>query len=193
VAIDEMNELCFLSNLTSVEWAAWVQAVGSTIAIFASAGIAIYITRLQHNNALDLHKTEKHTEKIEIAKTLLILATNSSKIMKFIASQLNDSNSVHNAANGLNPCDIGELQRIDKYLNDIPLQTVPHSMVTLTMILGATVRQFKEKVEMVLENHDVMNKEMFDDFFQTVGEMNNSIELTCIDIDEEVNRIDSSE
>lgn len=188
-----MNELCFLSNLTSAEWAAWVQAVGSIVAILAAAGIAIYVARLQHNNALELHKTEKRTEKVEITKTLFVLATNSSKAMKHIASQLNDRDSVHNAAQGRESCDVGELHRIDKYLNEIPLHTVPHSMVTLTMILGSTVRQFKEKVEMALNLHLEMNADMFDDFFQTIGEMNTSIAATCKDIDAEVKRLETSE
>ena len=188
-----MNELCFLSNLTSAEWAAWVQAVGSIVAILAAAGIAIYVARLQHNNALNLHKTEKRTEKVEVAKTLFVLATNSSKAMKHIASQLNDRGSVHNAAEGLEPCDVGELHRIDKYLNEFPLHTVPHSMVTLTMMLGSTVRQFKEKVEMSLNLHRKMNADMFTDFFRTIGEMNISIEATCKDIDAEVKRLEISE
>ena len=167
----KMNELCFLSNLTSTEWAAWVQAVGSVAAIAAAAWIAIHVARLQHRNALDLHMTEKRTERVDIAKTLSVLATNSSKSMRHIASQLNDRESVHNAAEGLVPCDVGELCRIDSYLSDIPLHTVPHSMVTLTMILGSTVRQFKEKVEMALRLHRKMDADMFNDFFRSIGEM----------------------
>jgi hypothetical protein len=31
-----MNELCFLTGLTSSEWAAWVQAIGSILAIVAA-------------------------------------------------------------------------------------------------------------------------------------------------------------
>jgi len=189
-----MNELCFLSNLTSGESAAWVQAVGSVIAIIAAAWIAIHQASLQHKNALELHKIEKRTEQIDIMKTLSVLAVNSSKAMKHIASQLNvnDRESVRNAAEGLVPCDIGEMVRIDAYLSDIPLHTVPHSMVTLTMILGSTVRQFKEKVEMALKLHREMDVDMFEDFFRSLNEMNNSIEGTCSDIDAELKRFELS-
>lgn len=34
-----MNNLCFLSNLTSSEWAAWVQAIGSIAALVVAIGI----------------------------------------------------------------------------------------------------------------------------------------------------------
>ncbi len=187
-----MNELCFLTNLTSAEWAAWVQAVGSVAAIVAAAWIAKHQANLQHQNALDLHKTEKRTEQLDITKTLSVLAANSSNAMKHIANQLKDRESVHKAAEGLVPCDVGELVRIDGYLSKIPLHTVPHSMVTLTMNLGSTVRQFKEKVEMALQLHRKMDAEMFDDFFHTIQEMNNSIEATCNDISAEVKRLEAT-
>jgi hypothetical protein len=186
-----MNELGFLSNLTSAEWAAWVQAVGSVVAIIAAAWIAIHVAKRQHQNALELLKTEKRTEKVETSKILLVLASNSSKAVKDIATQLSDRESLHNAAEGLIPCDVGELSRINNYLNNIPLHTVPHSMVTLIMILGATVRQFKRKVEMALEFHRKMDANMFEDFFRTIGEMNSSIEATVGDIDAEVKRIET--
>lgn len=187
-----MNELCFLSNLTNAEWAAWVQAVGSVAAIVAAAWIAKHQANLQHQNALDLHKTEKRTEQSDITKTLSVLAENSSNAMKHIANQLKDRESVHKAAEGLVPCAVGELVRIDRYLSDIPLHTVPYSMVTLTMILGSTVRQFKEKIEMSLQFHRQMDAEMFEDFFRTIQEMNASIEATCNDISAEVKRLEAT-
>ena len=188
-----MNELCFLSNLTSAEWAAWVQAVGSIVAIIAAAWIAIHVVKRQHQNALELHKTEKRTEKVETAKTLFVLASNSSKAMKNIVTQLSNRESVHNAAEGLISCDIGELSRINNYLNNIPLHTAPHSMVTLTMILGSTVRQFKEKEEIALNLHRKMDANKFEDFFRNIGEMNDSIEATVGDIDAEVKRLETIE
>jgi len=183
-----MNELC---NLSSTELAAWIQAIGSVVAIGAAAGIAIYQARVQHRNSIDLHMKEKQTERVDIAKTLSVLATNSSKAMKYIANKLNDRSAVHNAAEGEIPCDISELRRIDNYLNSIPLHNVPHSMVTLTMILGSTVRQFKEKVETTLRLHSKMDGNMFEDFFRTIKEMNTSIEATCSDIEAEVKRLES--
>lgn len=190
---NKMNELCFLYNLTSAEWAAWVQAVGSIIAIIAAVGIAIHVAKVQHQNALDLHKTEKLTKRVEISKTLFVLSENSLKAMKYIANQLKDRESIHNAAEGLIPCGVGELSRIDTYLNNIPILSVPYSMVTLTMILGSTVRHFKEKVELALTLHRKMDADMFDEFFRTLGEMISSIEATCNDIDAGVKRLEKSE
>ena len=187
-----MNELCIFSNLTSAEWAAWVQAIGSVVAIGAAAWIAIYQAKLQHDNALELHKTEKRTKQLDITKTIHVLAINSSKAMKNIAAKLNDRESIYKAAEGLEPCDIGEVERINTYLGDIPLHEVPHSMVAHTMILGSSVRQFMEKVEMALELHRKMDASMFEDFFRTLDEMNTSMEATCNDINAEIVRLEIS-
>lgn len=42
---NDMHELCFLSNLTSSEWAAWVQAIASALAIVAGAWYVRYQAR----------------------------------------------------------------------------------------------------------------------------------------------------
>ena len=180
-----------LSSLTSAEWAAWVQALGSVAAIVAAAWIAIHQAKLQHRSALELHRTEQRTARVDIAKTLSVLATNSSKAMKHVSGQLNDRESVHLAAEGLIHCDLGELRRIDTYLNGIPLHSVPYSLVTLTMILGSTVHQFKDKVEMTLRLHREMDANMFEDFCRTISEMNASIEATCREIGAEIKSLEA--
>lgn len=186
-----MHTLCFLSNLSSAEWTAWVQAVGSVVAIVAATWIAIHQSKAQHRNALDLHKAEQRAAKIDIAKTLSVLSLNSSKAMKHIAGQLHDREAIHLAAEGLTHCDIGELSRIDAYLSAIPLHSIPYSLVTPTMVLEATVRQFKEKTEMALRLHRQMDASMFDDFFGTVMEMSASLEATCRDLEAEVKRLEA--
>lgn len=70
-----MNELCFLSNLTSSEWASWVQAIGSIGAIFGAACIAVWQSKQQHKASLDVLRTEKKIARTELAKALLSLST----------------------------------------------------------------------------------------------------------------------
>jgi hypothetical protein len=112
--------------------------------------------------------------------------------MKHIAVQLKDRESISQVAEGLIHCDIGELQRIDTHLNVIPLHSIPSPLVTPTMILGATVRQFKEKTEIVLRANRQMNAAMFEDFFRTIAEMNTIIVATSKDIQTEVKNFEST-
>lgn len=187
-----MHTLCFLSDLTSAEWAAWFQAVGSIAAIIAAAWIAKHQATLQHRNALNLHMTEQRTVQADTAKTLSALARNSSKAMKRVAEQLKDRESIYRVAEGLAHCDLEELHRIDSYLSAVPLHSIPYSLVTPTMALGSTVRQFKDKTEMALKLHDQMDASMFDVFFRTVGEMRASLEATHQEIAGVVNDLESS-
>lgn len=181
-----MNELCFLSDLTSSEWASWVQAVGSIAAIVAAAWIARYQAKLQQASAMEQHRRERLTSRAEASETLAVLARNSAKAMAHVSGQLLDRDAVHEAAEGLRPCDIGEVQRVDAYLAAIPLHELPGSLVTLTMILGSTVRQFREKVETALRLHRQMDANMFEDFFGSLISMNESVRQTCQDISEKV-------
>ena len=61
------------------------------------------------------------------------------------------------------------------------------------MILSATVRQFREKVEMVFRVHRSMDAAAFEDFFRVLLEMNNSVKATCSDIEKEVERVGHEE
>jgi len=178
-----------LPNFSSDEWAAWVQAIGSIAAIFGAAGVAIHQAKLQHRNALDLHGFEKQTSDADLAKTLFVLATNSSKVMSHIAEQLNDREAVHRAAEGRFHCDVGELHRIDNYIRGVRIHTIPFSLVTPTMLLGSTVRQFAEKVEMALKLYRYMDAQMFEDFFRTMSQMSDSVAATCRDIEAEADRL----
>jgi hypothetical protein len=175
-----------MSNLTSSEWASWVQAIGAIAAIFGAAAIARYQTERQYKNDLEVQRLEQEVQRAEVAKTLSALAENSSKAMAFLSSQLPDRESVHRAAEGLIPCAIGEIERLDTYIGAIPLHELPHSLVAKTLILGSTVRQFKEKVQMTLRLHRHMDGSQFDEFFGTVQQMNASAKATCKEICDQV-------
>ena len=64
---ERMNTLCFASNLTSTEWAAWLQAIGSILAILGATGIAVWQARKQHN----ILRSEKGSEPVSSAPQFL--------------------------------------------------------------------------------------------------------------------------
>lgn len=140
------------------------------------------MSSLQHKSNLSLHQTERRNARLDAVNALSILSVNAAKAMKFISKQLNNRESVRLAAEGLKPCDIGEIERIDEYLKAIPIHTLPDALITNTMIVGSTVRQFKEKVSMTLQLQHKMDAEMFNDFFRTIADMSASIDETCEEI-----------
>lgn len=59
-----MNEICRVLNLSTSELAAWVQAIGSIAAIFASATIVWWQVRKQHG--LDVQEVHRRTLESEL-------------------------------------------------------------------------------------------------------------------------------
>ncbi len=177
-----MNTLCFASNLTSAEWAAWAQAIGSILAILSAVGIAVYVAHKQHKNALALHIAEQRYARSETTKTLLVLAQNCTKAVDVVIGQVDDRTAVYEISEGRAPCYIEEIVRLDSAIMGIPVHNIPSSLVTPTMALSATVRQFREKVETVLRVHRTMDSSDFEVFFRIIGEMRDSLKGTCEDI-----------
>ncbi len=178
-----------MSNLTSGEWAAWVQAIGSIVAIISAAGIAIWQSNKQHQSALKLHEEEQRYSRLETAKTLAVLTTNSYKTVCHFMQQLSSREEIHNYADGTKYLDIGQLVYLEKTLESIPLYSLPSSLVSHSMILNGIVRQFRYKVEVALRDHRGMNADDFSDLFKVFGEMEKSLSLTCKDIEQEVTKV----
>jgi|GEM_PF-2766120 len=183
-----MYDLCFMSNLSSAEWASWFQAIGAIVAIFGSAAVARRQTSRQYRNDLDLQRIELESHRAEAAKTLLALAASSVDAMKAVASQLPDRESIHRAAEGLIPVSIAEVRRLDGYVAAIPLHDLPHSLVPKTLIVGSSIRQFQEKIEMALRVHTKMDAREFAELFRTIQEAAASMQTTCDEIREQVQR-----
>lgn len=59
-----MRQLCFLSNLTSAEWAAWFQGIGSVAAVF----VAVWIAKHQHGNMLKRDAAAREREERTVAR-----------------------------------------------------------------------------------------------------------------------------
>jgi hypothetical protein len=184
-----MNTVCLTTNLSSAELAAWVQAIGSVLAIIAAFLIAFFQSRLQHRSALVLHRKEQRHARMAMAKTLSALATNCAKAIAHSSAKLRDREAVHKIAEGEVYFDLGELRRIDTAMASIPLYSLPDTLVSPTMIISATLRQFIDKVEMALRVHRQMDSAAFEDLFRVFGEMNDSLRATCEDVEAEVKRI----
>ena len=183
-----MNTLCFSTKLSSAELAAWVQAIGSILAIIAAFLISFLQSRSQHQSALTLHKEEQKVARLSITKTLSTLAANCTKEVAHCTAQLKDRETIHNIAGGTVYFDLGELRRINTAMLSIPLHSLPDNLVSPTMIISAAVRQFLATVEMTLRFHNQMDSAAFEDLFRVIGEINESLKATCKDIEVGIRR-----
>lgn len=178
-----MHTLCLTLDLTSTEWAAWVQAIGTIVAVLGAAAIAVWQSKKQHQSALALHKEEQRHARLEQAKTLLTLCQNCTKAAKHFSAQMHDRESVYTIASRETYFDFGELQALQSATTNIPLYSLPSTLLTDAMVLGATVRQFKQTIDMAIELHRTMDADQFQELFNTLGAMNESLASTCGDIE----------
>ena len=186
-----MNQLCILSNLTSSEWASWVQAVGSIVAILGAASIAVWQSKKQHENSLKILREEKRLARSELAKTLLSLSNAALDLLENSAKAFPDRDSVYDTAVGRRFFDFGELRVVEGAIQAISLHTLPHELVRLTMIVSSTVRQFRGNIESALKTHRQMSADDFAMFFDALSDLPKSLKLTCLDISKEVLRAES--
>jgi hypothetical protein len=141
-----LNELCILSSMSSSEWASWVQAIGSIVAILGSVGIAVWQSKQQHKASLNLLQAEKRMARIESAKAFFSLSTGALSLLQHSAKAFPDRESVHDAAEGRKFFDFGELKVVESAVQAISLHTLPHELVRLAMIVSSTVRHESPRV-----------------------------------------------
>jgi hypothetical protein len=107
------------------------------------------------------------------------------------AKQFPDRDAVHNIAEGRVHFDFNELNVVEGAVRSIPLHTLPHHLVSLTMIISSIVRQFRENVEFALQQHRTMDSAAFTKFFEVLRGLESSLALTCIEIEAEIRRAET--
>jgi hypothetical protein len=102
------------------------------------------------------------------------------------AAKLDSRDAIQNAAEDRLPFDMPEVYALVRALDSIELYLLPASLISSAMIVGATFRQFRIKVDMVFDTHRKMDGAAFADFFETMKQMQESMRLTVADLDEEL-------
>jgi hypothetical protein len=186
-----MNELCLFSSMTSSEWAAWVQAGGSIAAIAGAVGIAIWQSRKQHQASLAVLRAQHSLARLEAARALKELSVAAHRLLEHSNKAFPDRQAVHDTADGRRFFDFGELRVIEGALQSVPLHSLPHDLVRLTMVLGSCVRQFRENIEFAMQRHRQMDAKDFTTLFESLASLTKSLGLTRQDIESAVKRAES--
>ena len=170
-----------LPDLTSNEWAAWVQAIGSIAAIF----VAIWIGKNQTKSVIQQSKDAKFAS----AEALCELSKAAFNLQKHFEKNLSCRDAVHEAGETGLVFDMAMLEGLEKSLSAIQFHQLPASLVRLALILSSSITQLRMKVEVALRLHRQMDAAAFDDFFNTLKKMTASLDLTIAEIEEEVKKL----
>lgn len=175
--------------MTSTNDAAWVQAIGSIIAIFASVGIAAWQARTQYANESKLRRQEKAQHEIDLAKTLLETAKSCLNAIGYLNGQIDSREAVSDVAERRKAFDIESIGKLEAQIAAIPIHEIPSTLVRLKLILEGTLRQYEWKVKMALGAYRKMDADNFKDLFDTLNKINTSLRKTTNDIDQLVKQM----
>lgn len=162
-----MQTLCFMSDIASADLAAWVQAVGTILAVIGAAWIAIWQSRVQHKSAMALMKAEQRTTRLERGKAMLTQATNCKLLVTNAAGRFRQAlgdPAMQDEAMGI---EFATIKGLGRTLAAISLHDLPVGFVTPVMLLNIYVGQFIETVQLILdrrariEDRTTLNSEEF--------------------------------
>lgn len=180
-----MHNLCLSSSLTSIELAAWVQAIGAILAIIGALGVAIWQSNKQYKNSQRLITFEKSIEKLEYIKTIL-------EILRAIHLSTEHSISVVNTLDSLR-----EAYRDDDYpflddlkhdfneLTKIPLYSLPYKFIGYVSNVNFLNRYILESFSKAMKNSLTLNEAEFQTFLNEVSSLNTQQLLTIKDFQAE--------
>jgi phage-related tail protein len=180
----EVCQTCLLLpiDLTRSECASWVQAIGSVFAIGAAIFAAIFQANRQQAITRQAMLDQANQATLSTASALKELAKSASKFQLHIKSILSTRDAVYEAGvNGI-PFAMAMLSGLERSLNAIEVHKLPATLVRFGLILPASITQLRMKVEMTLKHHQQMDADAFDDFFQTLDEMTDSLQKSIVEL-----------
>lgn len=179
----EVCQTCLLLpvDLNRSECAAWVQAYGSIAAIVA----AICIGYRQIKAVLQQTKDANFAA----AEALCELSKAAFNLQKHFEKNLSSRDAVHEAGDTGLVFDMAMLEGLEKSLSAIQFHQLPASLVRLALILSSSITQLRMKVQVAIKVHKEMDAAAFDDFFKTLKQMTDSLDLTIADIEAQVQKI----
>jgi hypothetical protein len=170
--------LCFSTDLTSSEAAAWVQAIGSILAIVGAVGVAVWQLHKQRRDALALEEKRHHDNELNAVKSMAELAVLSHKVAKHMLERLSGRAAVHNVAQGREHLEIDGLRYFESATASILLHTLPHHVVRFPYLLSSCLRQIRQKIEQAIRLHEQMDAAEFTDLFNSLHGLTESLEAT---------------
>lgn len=149
-----------LAPTTSSEVAAWIQAVAATLAILASAGIAVFVQWLENRQAKQ--------QSADVAVEIALYARN---VLQSVRDQLDSREKVHNVGDGTTYFDRHLLGDLWNMLSDVSLQQMRDVAITRELILlRGTVRQFRQNVEAAIDRYMSLDAQDYDVLFRVLNE-----------------------
>lgn len=175
----ELTFLGGLEKLTVSDWAAWVQAIGTLLAIFFSARIAIKQSKLQFESSLKLQKFQDAEKRLILTESVLSIFKNAVASIKYVKNELSIRQAVYEVATKRKYYDLDMLTDVLNTLRQIPIHDLPSpTLVTSVMVAIPTIRQLDIQINKALLESSKMDADDYDKLFLTIEEIYQSMTKT---------------
>lgn len=175
----ELTFLGGLEKLTVSDWAAWVQAIGTLLAIFFSARIAIKQSKLQFESSLKLQKFQDAEKRLILTESVLSIFKNAVASIKYVKNELSTRQAVYEVATKRKYYDLDMLTDVLNTLRQIPIHDLPSpTLVTSVMVAIPTIRQLDIQINKALLESSKMDADDYDKLFLTIEEIYQSMTKT---------------
>ncbi|NGT16944.1 hypothetical protein [Achromobacter insolitus] len=155
LAVDDVK----LRPTSSSDVASWIQAVAATLAILASAGLALYI------QARDLR-----VKRIGSALIAADIALHAKTLLAYVNTLFKDRQRVYDIAQGTHPFDRDALEDLWVMISQLDLQAIQEPvLVRPLLLLRASVRKVRQTVDTALSTHREMDGAAFDTLFRILA------------------------
>ena len=174
--------LCVIEEMGAAEWAAWIQAIGALLAIYASGWVARSQAKAQHDIGLKLQKEDQLQKQIAFAEAITEIVRNAKARIDFVCKSFPDRQSVYDVAMKSTYYDYDGLSEIEDSLKQIALHELTSSkLVRSLMLMIPTVRQMNIQVNKAINEHSSMDAIAYQKFFNALNEMAKSAEKRCLE------------
>jgi hypothetical protein len=184
--------LCMSTELSSTDMAAWVQAIGSILAIAGAVGTAIWQMTRSQANAMKLERIRQHNSEIDLAKTIRELCKRSTALVTYTIGAIGDRQEVHELATGQKNYYDGDLEYLKTALASMPLHMLPSRFVKFPMFVRSQLGQMQLNIEAVLKNRDTLDAADLDAFGKSLNVTLRNLEAAYGEIDLEIQTAEAS-
>lgn len=183
-----MEKLCFLTNVSGEQWAAWAQAFLS----FGAIVWAAILSRRQFKDAQLLQAQERHAERLAKAENIQTLGQIATNVIAYTATELRDRQNFALIQSGGKHFDLDAMTDVERQINALPVHDLSVELVPYVFMVGGTVRQLRQLAERALSIPYPINDVEFDKMVESVTGLQLSLHRTNADIVAVVGKIRSS-
>ncbi len=162
----------YFESLNPSDWAAWVQAIAATAAIFFSARFGRKQSQTQYENSRKLQQEELRNKELVLTEAITEMMKNTDARVQYVKDNLSSREAIGDVVDKNKYFDLDCLTEVLGSLGQIPLQDIASSKVLRNVMhITSAVRQLEIQMEKALMEYRRLNADDFKTFLITIEQI----------------------